>query len=261
MDKSFLKVAVEAAKKAGKVLINGFGKLNTKKINKKGPSDYVTEFDFLAEDVISKTIKKYFPEHSILGEEQGLHNKNNKYGWLIDPLDGTTNYVHGFPMFSSSIALAENGKVILGVIFDPVRNELFHACKGRGAWLNNKPIQVSKQLSLCDALIATGFPFRHKDVLDVYLKSFREVFLHCGGIRRPGSASLDLAYTACGRVDGFWEYGLSSWDIAAGSIILKEAKGKITDFKGRENYLKSGNVTAGNHAIHGSLLTLIKNIF
>lgn len=265
MDKSFLKVAVStglaAAKIAGRIMLRHLGKLDSKKIAKKGISDYVTEVDYICEEAIKKIIRKKFPEHAILCEENGLTKGASRYTWIIDPLDGTTNYLHGYPMFSVSIALAEGEEIILGVIFDPIRNELFYASKEKGAWLNGCKIKVSGQTKFADSLIATGFPFRHKKVLDTYLKSFREIFLHCGGIRRAGSAALDLAYTACGRVEGFWEYGLSSWDIAAGSIIIKEADGKISDFSGKLDYLKTGCVVAGNSVVHRNLVAITKKIF
>lgn len=257
----FLSIAIEAAKEAGDILLKNLGQVRPDEIDSKRLFDFVTHVDLESEEAIIRHINTAYPSHAIWAEETGQKNKASDYLWIIDPLDGTTNYIHGFPCFSISIALKYKNKLILGVIFDPIRNELFYAQKDEGAFLNDKRIQVSDIEDLSKALVATGFPFREKDQLDVYLKSFFSIFKQCSGVRRAGSAALDLAYIGCGRVDGFWEIGLSSWDIAAGVLIVEEAGGVITDFKGRNEYYVTGNIVAGNPHIHRELVSITKQIF
>ena len=257
----FLSTAVRAAILAGKVIIDNLGKISKKDVDTKNTSDFVTRVDKESEKVIINTIKESFPNHFFLAEESVKEAETDKYRWIIDPLDGTTNYIHRYPVFSVSIALEYKREIILGVIYDPLRDELFTAEKGKGAFLNKNPINVSKVISLKDSLITTGFPFRSKKFIDVYLNLFKNVFRKVSDLRRAGSAALDLAYLACGRCEGFFEIGLSLWDIAAGDILIKEAGGVLTDFCGGPDYLSTGNIVAGNPAIHKKLLIEVKSLF
>jgi myo-inositol-1(or 4)-monophosphatase len=256
----FLNAAVEAARRSQEVILDNLGRLSKGDVSLKQASDFVTRVDKESEHVIIQTIKERFPQHFFLSEES-LKDTENTYRWIIDPLDGTTNYIHGFPMFAVSIALEHKGEIILGVVLDPLRDELFTAEKGCGAYLNGSPIRVSTASVLSECLLATGFPFRKKDMIDLYLQAFRNIFLRVSGIRRAGSAALDLAYLAAGRCDGFFELGLSPWDIAAGSILIKEAGGIVTDFGGGNDYLSTGNIVAGTQYVHGEVLKEIKNVF
>lgn len=241
-----LNVAIIAAKEAGEFIINELENVGQLKIEEKGRNDYVSEIDKIAEQIIIKAIRKYYPDHNILAEESGKHTTTSSFEWIIDPLDGTTNFLHQLPHFSISIAVKEKGKLMHGVIFDPSKNELFSASRGNGAKLNNYKIRVSGQKKLQNSLLATGFPYHDFDYVDAYLSSFKEFMLQTSGLRRAGSAALDLAYVACGRVDGFWEFNLKPWDIAAGALIVTEAGGIVTDFTGDDNFLKSGNIIAAN---------------
>lgn len=258
---NFLSTAVKAARLAGELILNSLGRISKDDVSMKQASDFVTRVDKDSEQIIIKTIKNSFPDHSFLAEESGKESDSEHYRWIIDPLDGTTNYIHGYPMFSVSIALEYKGEIILGVIFDPLRNEIYTAEKGRGAFLNGKPVKVSSVSSLKNSLITTGFPFRKKEMIDMYLKLFRNIFYKVSDIRRAGSAALDLAHLACGRCDGFFEIGLSPWDIAAGSLLIKEAGGVVTDFGGEEDYLLTGNVVAGSPALHKEILEEVKKVF
>ncbi len=267
----FLNTAVKAAKLAGEVILNNLGKILEEDVALKQSSDFVTRVDRDSEQVIINTIKESFPDHHFLAEESIKEPESEGYRWIIDPLDGTTNYIHGFPAFSVSIALEYSpctlpvvrGKkeLILGVILDPLRNELFTAVKGKGAFLNGQPIKVSAVCALKDSLITTGFPFRKKELIDAYLKLFKNIFHRVSDIRRAGSAALDLAYLASGRCDGFFEIGLSPWDIAAGSIMIKESGGVITDFAGGNDYLLTGNIVAGPPAVHKEILKEVRGVF
>lgn len=257
-DLEFLETAVRAARLAGEVISSHLGR--AKEIDMKQASDFVTDIDRRSEELIISTIKESFPTHSFLAEES-LKEEAIGYRWIIDPLDGTTNFIHTYPVFSVSIALEHMGEVILGVIYDPMRNELFSAEIGRGASLNGLPVKVSQVARMRDALITTGFPFRGKKIIDDYLRLFKSVFLRVSDLRRAGSAALDLAYLASGRCDGFFEAGLGPWDIAAGALIIREAGGMITDFDGGPGYLSTGNIVAGNPAIHGELLAEVKKVF
>ncbi len=267
----FLNTAVKAAKLAGEVILNNLGKILEEDVALKQSSDFVTRVDRDSEQVIINTIKESFPDHHFLAEESIKEPESEGYRWIIDPLDGTTNYIHGFPAFSVSIALEYSpctlpvvrGKkeLILGVILDPLRNELFTAVKGKGAFLNGQQVKVSAVSSLKDCLIATGFPFRRKNLIETYLKLFRNIFNRVSDIRRAGSAALDLAYLASGRCDGFFEIGLSPWDIAAGSIMIKESGGVITDFAGGNDYLLTGNIVAGPPAVHKEILKEVRGVF
>jgi myo-inositol-1(or 4)-monophosphatase len=256
----FLEIAVKAAKLAGQIIVEHLGKISKKDIDLKKASDFVTIIDKESEKVIIDTIKKHFPDHLFLAEESLKECGRETYRWIIDPLDGTTNYIHSYPVFSISIALEYKEEIIVGVILDPLRNELFWTEKGTGAYLNCAPIEVSK-VEMSESLVTTGFPFRSKEMIDTYMKLFKNVFLKVGDLRRSGSAALDLAYLACGRCDGFFEFGLSPWDIAAGSLLIKEAGGIVTDFAGDAHYLGTGNIVAGNPAIHKEILEEVKNVF
>src|SRR4030043_93181 len=258
--KEFLDTAIKAARLAGEVILDNLGKISKKDISLKRASDFVTSVDKKSERVIIDTIKENFPDHLFLAEESLKEGGKEAYRWIIDPLDGTTNYIHGYPVFSTSIALEYKGEIILGVTLDPLKGELFHSEKGRGAFLNGKQVEVS-DVNLKESLITTGFPFRKKEMTDSYLKLFKNVFHKVSDLRRVGSAALDLAYLACGRCEGFFEIGLSPWDIAAGDILIKEAGGVITDFGGGHDHLLTGNVVAGNPAIHEKLLIEAKGVF
>ena len=250
-------IAVRAARAAGDIILRYHNQIDLLTIESKSNNDFVSEVDKAAENAIINEIKKAFPEHSILGEETGEILGDSSYQWVIDPLDGTTNYLHGFPQYAISIALFENKITTHGVVYDPFKEELYTASKGEGAYLNNERMRVTSTNGLQNTLIGTGFPFRHPEHLDCYLKTFRAIHPHVSDIRRAGSAALDLAYLAAGRLDGFWEIGLNSWDIAAGALLVKEAGGFIGDFSGRDQYLETGNVVAGNADVYKILLKTI----
>jgi myo-inositol-1(or 4)-monophosphatase len=252
-----LNIAIRAARRAGDLMLRHLNKLESMQIAEKGRNDFVTRVDQLAEEAIIEIIKDHYPDHAILAEESGLSGEH-EYQWIIDPLDGTTNYLHGFPVFSVSIAVALDGELQHGVVYDPLRQEIFSASRGQGAQLDGRKVRVSKQVGLRHALIATGFPYRSDEKqVDVYLGMLRAVMLETAGVRRPGSAALDLCYVAAGRVDGFWEMGLRKWDIAAGALIIREAGGRISDFHGADAYLESGNVVAGTPKVYSALSKLL----
>lgn len=246
--------ATRAAIAAGQILTENLTKSSQRQISTKAAFDFVTEVDLASEKAIIEQIKSVFPTHNIFAEEQGAEQQSSEFLWIIDPLDGTTNYIHEFPFYSISIALKKGKEIIYGLIYDPIRQEIFDAFKEKGSFLNGKQIFTSPQASFQKALFATGFPFRDKTKIDIYLQSFAAIFRKAAGVRRAGAAAIDLAYTACGRVDGFWEIGLNAWDIAAGVLIVQEAGGIVTDFRGGQNYLNSGNVVAANAALHPELL-------
>ncbi len=265
-ENGFSLAAQKAARLAGKFILGRLGTITKNDIELKHVSDFVTSVDRDSEQLIIKAIKEKFPSHLFLAEESvneplSKEHLRDTYRWIIDPLDGTTNYIHEYPAFSVSIALEYKGEIILGVIFDPLRNELFRAETGKGAFLNDKPIRVSQVSSLKDSLITTGFPFRKKELIDAYLLLFKKIFNRVSDIRRAGSAALDLAHLACGRCDGFFEIALSPWDIAAGSILIKEAGGTITDFGGGADYLITGNVIAGVPPVHKEILKEVNAVF
>jgi len=257
----FLEIAVKAVKLAGQIVVEHLGKISQKDIDIKQASDFVTVVDRESEKIIIDTIREYFPDHLFLAEESLKECGKETYRWIIDPLDGTTNYIHSYPVFSISIALEYGGEIIVGVILDPLRDELFLAKKRAGAFLNGNPIKVSEVSTLRESLITTGFPFRSKEMIDPYLKLFKNLFLKVSDLRRAGSAALDLAYLACGRCDGFFELGLSPWDIAAGSLLIKEAGGIVTDFREGDSYLRTGNIVAGNPAVHRKILEEVRKVF
>ena len=257
----FLKTAVSAARLGGDIIIKNLGHLSREDIQTKQAFDFVTKVDRWSEAVIMQTIREKFPSHRFLTEETLKQEDTGDFRWIIDPLDGTTNYIHSYPIFSVSIALEYRSEVVLGVVFDPLRDELFHAVKGDGSFLNNKKINVSGVAALENSLIATGFPFRKKEMIDLYLRAFREIFSWVSDIRRAGSAAIDLAYIAAGRFEGFFELALSPWDIAAGSLLIQEAGGLISDFDGGVDYLSTGNIVAGNKSIQPEILRIIKQVF
>ena len=253
-----LNIAIRAARAAGDVIIRQIDHVQDLPVTKKSRNDFVTEVDRLAEIVIIETLHKSYPNHAILAEESGRQG-DSPYLWIIDPLDGTTNYLHGFPQYAVSIALQHRGELDQAVIYDPLRQELFTASRGGGAMLNNRRIRVSKQKHLEGALLGTGFPFKEQERLDEYLNGFRALFPMTAGFRRAGAASLDLAYVACGRLDGFWELGLKPWDIAAGALLAKEAGGMISDICGDENYMKTGNIVAATPEIFNMMTKKINS--
>jgi len=255
----YINVAIKAARAAGGFIVNKLGKISKDEINLKSTSDFVTYVDKESERIIIETIKDEFPAHTILAEE--TLKEDGEYLWIIDPLDGTTNYIHGYPIFSVSIALRYRNEINLGVVYDPLRDELYTAVKGEGAFLNGLSIRVSGVSELKDSLIATGFPFRRKEMIDLYLKLFKNLFGKVSDIRRAGSAALDLAHLACGRCDGFFELGLSPWDIAGGSLLIKEAGGIVTDFGGTDRYIETGNIIASTPALHNEILKEVMGVF
>lgn len=253
-----LNIAVKAARRAGSVINRSSFDLDKLTIEQKGQNDFVSEVDRAAEAAIVQVIREAYPQHSILAEESGALDNNSEYQWIIDPLDGTTNYLHGFPQYCVSIALVVKGVVQHGVIFDPSRNDLFTASKGAGAFLNERRIRVSKTLNIKDALLGTGFPYKEFANFDRYLAVFKELTQKSAGIRRPGAAALDLAYVACGRYDGFWEQGLSPWDVAAGGLMILEAGGLIADFNGEGNWLHDGTLVCGTPKVFAPMLATIQ---
>jgi len=252
----FVNTAVKAARRAGSVIVRHLDRLDRIDIEKKGHNDYVSEVDRKAETEILGVIQTAYPDHAIIAEESGKQ-QGARYEWIIDPLDGTTNFLHGYPQFAVSIAVREAGRIIHGVIFDPLRNELFTSSRGGGARLNDRRIRISNCPNLEYALLGTGFPFRDMLYLDTWLGSFRELLIQTSGVRRAGSAALDLAHLACGRFDGFWEFGLSIWDIAAGSLLIEEAGGMISGPRGAIDHLDSGHIVAGNPHLHPQILKIV----
>ncbi|OGA29465.1 MAG: inositol monophosphatase [Betaproteobacteria bacterium RIFCSPLOWO2_02_FULL_65_24] len=248
-------IAVKAARRAGAIINRAARDVDALAVTRKRHNDFVTEIDQAAEAAIIEIIRHAYPDHSILAEETGVSDGSNaEYTWIIDPLDGTTNFIHGFPQYAVSIGLKHKDTLAHGVVYDPTRNELFVASRGSGAFLNDRRIRVSRRVKLADALIGTGFPFRDLTGLDEYTAMFSTLVPKVAGIRRPGAAALDLAYVASGRYDGFWEVGLSPWDMAAGALLIQEAGGLVGDFRGESDYLASGRIVAGNPKIFTQLL-------
>ena len=254
-----LNTAVNASLLAGKSVMRFYSRLDSLKITSKGFNDYVSEADQESELIITDALKKSYPKYKITAEESGSNDINSDYEWFIDPLDGTTNFIHGIPQFAISIGLCKKKVPILGVVYDPFKNELFCAEKVKGALLNNKRIRVSSCQKIKSAVFGTGIPYRKKDHSGVYIETLRALMdARCGSIRRLGAAALDLAYVACGRLDGFWEFNLKPWDIAAGSIIVLEAGGYISDIENNDNYFDSGNVLAANPNLHKEIIGTLK---
>lgn len=251
---SLLNTAVDAALAAGKILTANFRKVESRQIEEKTKGDFLSFVDRESENTIVNIINDTYPEHSILAEESGLYGGRSGFEWIIDPLDGTRNYLNGIPVFSVSIALKQDGELVIGVIYEPVRKELFTARAGSGSFLNGQPIQVSDIKQMNKGLLATGFPFKNRTFTASYMNCFEAVFERCNGIRRMGSAALDLAYVAAGRLDGFWELGLQPWDMAAGALLVKEAGGRVRDFWGTDQFIEKKCIVAGNSIISNRLL-------
>ena len=252
-------VAIKAARAAGNIINRAALDVEAVRVSQKQVNDFVTEVDQAAEAIIIETLLTAYPGHGILAEESGQEHgaKDSEFVWIIDPLDGTTNFIHGLPVYCVSIALAVRGKIEQAVIYDPTRNDLFTATKGRGAYQNDRRLRVSKRLRMQDCLISTGFPFRPGDNFQTYLAMMAEVMPRCAGLRRPGAAALDLAYVAAGYTDGFFEAGLSPWDVAAGSLLVTEAGGLVGNFTGDANFLDQKECLAGNPKIYGQMVALL----
>ncbi len=253
-----LNFAIETAREAGQILLEKFGrKIN---VSKKGDINLVTEADLASEKMIIERVKSYYPKHAILAEESGdavLLDGVNTWKWIIDPLDGTTNFAHGYPCFCVTIALEHDGEIVIGVTFDPTRNELFAAERGRGATLNGKTIRVSDTEKLSESLIVTGFPYNFKEK-ENFARHLTDFLLHSRGVRRDGSAAIDMAYVACGRFDGFWEEGLNPWDVAAGYLLIEEAGGQVTHYNGEKYDIYSPPICGSNGLIHREMLEVLK---
>lgn len=262
---ALLNVAVMAAHRGGDSLIRSLNRLDRLTVEQKGRNDFVSEADRRAERAVIETIQKHYPEHAILAEESGSHGDSDHL-WVIDPLDGTTNFLHGFPVFCVSVALLIDGRQEHAAIYDPLRQELFTASRGQGAQLDGRRIRVSGETRLDRALLGTGFPYRDSNKsLDPYMKMFSRAIENTSGVRRPGSAALDLAYVAAGRIDAFWETGLAQWDIAGGTLMIREAGGIVSGLDGSENFLETGHVLTGTPKIYSALAKLfapdIKEMF
>jgi myo-inositol-1(or 4)-monophosphatase len=256
----FLEFAIEVAKEAGEILLTHFGRVDRARVSKKGRIDLVSEADVLAERHIRGRIRQEFPEHDLYAEETQRLDRGRDFCWVVDPLDGTTNFVHGFPFFAVSIALLRKGEVEAGVVHAPYLRETFAAALGKGASLNEERIQVSRTTDLVDALLATGFAYRVTETPDNNIDNFTRLLMEAQGIRRAGSAAIDLAYVACGRFDAFWELHLKPWDVAAGSLIVSEAGGRVTDFAGGKSFVFGSNIVATNGFVHSSLTTRLAKI-
>jgi myo-inositol-1(or 4)-monophosphatase len=256
-----LNTAVKAARKAGNLMLRASRDLDLIKVETKRRNDFVTEVDRVAEAAIIETLREVYPHHSILAEESGeSKGAQSDYVWIIDPIDGTTNFIHGIPHFAVSIGLSHKGILSQAVVYDPSKNELFTASRGGGAFMNERRLRVAKRDKLTEAIIGTGFPFRDNQAFDEYMAQFKAVTMSCAGVRRPGAASLDLAYVAAGRFDGFWESGLSPWDIAAGALLITEAGGLVGDFEGNDKYLESGRCVASSPKLFPQLLKTLKTV-
>ncbi len=253
-----LNIAVRAARAAGALIIRHVDRVDAIEVTAKGMNDFVSAVDKGAEQIIIDTIRRAYPAHGFIAEESGVDNESAEYCWIIDPLDGTTNFLHGFPQYAVSIAVARRGRVEYGVVFDPLRQEQFTASRGSGARLNDRRIRVSRQSGLNGALLGTGFPFRSADDIKPYLKTFEALAPVTAGIRRAGAAALDLAYVAAGRLDGFWEFGLKPWDYAAGALLIVEAGGMVSAPDGGDTWYESGNIVAGNPKVHAGVLNSIR---
>ena len=254
-----LNVAIKAARAAGAIINRAALDVESVRISQKQINDFVTEVDHASEKVIIETLLTAYPGHGILAEESGSQHgaKDSEFVWLIDPLDGTTNFIHGFPVYCVSIALAVRGKIEQAVIYDPSRNDLFTSTKGRGAYLNERRIRASKRTQLKECLVSTGFPFRPGDNFKNYLAMMGDVMQRTAGLRRPGAAALDLAYVAAGYTDGFFETGLSIWEVAAGSLLVTEAGGLIGNFTGESDFLEQKECLAGTPRIYGQLVQIL----
>ncbi|HKT32491.1 MAG TPA: inositol monophosphatase family protein [Gammaproteobacteria bacterium] len=255
-----LNIAVSAARKAGDIIVRHLDRVDRLTVQAKEHNDFVSQVDRLAEDEIIYTIRKAHPDHAILAEESGAHSGNDEFQWIIDPLDGTTNFLHGFPVFSVSIAVKHRGVLEHAVVYDPMRQELFTASRGGGAQVDGKRMRVSQQKTLEGALIGTGFPFRENQNLELYMRMFAVMARQSAGLRRAGSAAQDLAYVAAGRLDGFWEMGLKPWDIAAGALLIQEAGGLVGHFDGTAGIPENGDILAGGEKIFKAMADDFKRL-
>jgi len=256
-----LNIAVSAARSGGNIIMRHTHRIHSLSIKSKQRNDYVSEVDNMVEQEIIRIIHRAHPGHAILAEESGLsEGKGNDYLWIIDPLDGTTNYLHGFPQFAVSIALQYKNRLQLGVVYDPFKDELFCAYRGDGATLNSRKIRVAQLPDLNGALLGTGIPYRPDQEVEAYLETLRVFIQDTAGVRRAGSAALDLAYVAAGRLDGFWEFGLKSWDMAAGALLIQEAGGLVGDFAGGHRHLETGNIVAANPKLFKTMLQKLRLI-
>lgn len=258
-----LNIALRAARSAGELIVRSMDRLDRLSISEKDSKDYVTDIDRAAEQTIINSILKTHPNHGFFAEESGViagTGDGADYQWIIDPLDGTTNFIHGIPHFAISIACRYRGRIEHAVVYDPMRDEDFTASRGRGAALNGRRLRVTKQATLTHAVLATGLPFREGQMqyMDNYLEMLKSLAQQSAGIRRAGSAALDLAYVAAGRYDGFWEYGLSEWDMAAGALLIEEAGGLVSDFSGNPKFLEKGHIVAGSPKCFKAILTSIQ---
>lgn len=254
-----LNIAIRAARAAGDLIVRYLDRVDTLNITPKGRNDFVSEVDRKAEEEIVSILRKAYPSHGFLGEEGGRHGgPRGEFIWIIDPLDGTTNFLHGFPQFAVSVALMHKGKLECGVVYDPLRQELFAAKRGGGATLNSRRLRVTRQNGFKGALLGTGFPFKDQSHNDAYFAMFRALMKDTAGIRRAGAAALDLAYVACGRLDGFWEIGLMPWDMAAGVLLIQEAGGIVTDFENGDKYMETGNLLTANPRLHALMYQTIR---
>lgn len=254
----YITIAIRAARAAGNIMLRSLNRLDALKVESKREKDFVSDVDRQSEQEIINIIRRAYPEHSILAEESGK-TAGSSVEWIIDPLDGTTNYLHGFPQFAVSIAVRQKQVLEAGVIYDPIQQELFIAVRGQGATLNDRRIRVSNRIRLDNALVGTGLPYLSHHDFDGYLKQLSNVMRSVAGVRRAGAASLDLAYVASGRLDGFWENSLKIWDIAAGALMIQEAGGLVSDTQGGASHLETGNIACGNPKIHPQLLKLIRS--
>jgi len=256
-----LNTAKLAATEAGKILRQHFRKISAADIREKVKNDYLTFVDEQAEKKIIEIIQNQFPEHSVLAEESGKQNKDTDFCWIIDPLDGTKNYINGIPVFAVSIALQIKNEINISIVLDVMQNDMYFAEKNKGAFLNDTKINVSKEENIKKSLLATGFPFKNKSMLSPYMNCFEEIFYHCSGVRRMGSAAIDLAYVASGHFEAFWEMGLNPWVMASGELLITEAGGKVTDFWNESNHLNNSFILASNNKIHDFLLKIISKHF
>jgi myo-inositol-1(or 4)-monophosphatase len=252
-----LNTAVKAARKAGAIITRASHDIDKLNVQSKRQNDFVSEVDHAAEEALISVLHEAYPTHGFIGEESGEKNSDAEFVWVIDPLDGTTNFLHGFPQYCISIGLLHKGVPNQAVVYDPNRNELFTASKGVGAYLNDRRLRVTKTDHLADALMGTGFPFKEIGGIDDYLRMFKNMTLNSSGIRRPGAAALDLAWVAAGRLDGFWEIGLSPWDMAAGVLLVREAGGLVGDFAGEERFMESGRIVASNGKLFAAILKVL----
>ena len=253
-----LNIAVRAARRAGSIINRAALSGGSLQVRSKRANDFVTQVDQAAEEAIIEIVRKSYPDHGFLAEESGKTGADAEVVWVIDPLDGTTNFIHGFPQYCVSIGVQQRGAPVHAVVYDPVKNELFTASKGRGAYLNDRRIRVSKIIRLGDALVGTGFPFKELSRLDLYTRQLQTMMKTSSGVRRAGAAALDLAYVACGRLDAFWELGLSPWDMAAGALLIQEAGGLVGDLNGDQTYLQSGDIATATPKLFTAFLEALR---